>query len=56
MANIYSDILENIARVKPVTVKTVLEGREGEIAAGMRRALFEGVNPVTDPKAEALRA
>ena len=46
----YSEILENIARVKPVTVKTVLQGREGDIATGMRRALFEGVNPVTDPK------
>ena len=50
MANLYSEILENIARVKPVTVKTVLQGREGDIATGMRRALFEGVNPVTDPK------
>ena len=50
MSNLYSDILENIARVKPVTVKTVLGGREGDIATGMRRALFEGVNPVTDLK------
>ena len=50
MANLYSDILSEIRQVKPVTVKTVIEGREGDIASGMRRAVFEGVNPVTDPK------
>ena len=50
MANLYAEILNQIGQVKPVTVKTVIEGREGDMATGMRRALFDGVNPVTDPK------
>ena len=50
MSNFYAEILEQIGRVKPVTIKTVIEGREGRIADGMRRTLFDGVSPVTDPK------
>ena len=50
MSNFYAEILEQIGRVKPVTIKTVIEGTEGRIADGMRRTLFDGVSPVTDPK------
>ena len=50
MSNLYAEILEQIKRVKPVTVRTVIEGREGEIQSGLRRELREGVSPVTDPK------
>ena len=50
MSNLYAEILEQIAQVKPVTVTTVVEGREGDIASGLRRSLSEGVCPVVDPK------
>ena len=50
MANLYSEILEQINHVKPVTVKTIIEGRSGDIATGMQRCLISGVTPVTDPK------
>ena len=50
MSNCYAEILEQIAQVKPVTVKTVIRGREGLIAEGLRRTLSEGVTPVVDPK------
>ena len=50
MPNCYAEILEQIAQVKPVTVKTVITGREGLISEGLRRTLSEGVTPVVDPK------
>ena len=50
MSKFYSDILEQIAQVKPVTVKTVLQGRSGEIATGLQRDVLDGVTPVTDLK------
>ena len=50
MSNLYAELLEQIRQVKPVTVQTVVEGREGEIKTGLRRKLLEGVCPVTDPK------
>ena len=34
MSDCYAEILEQIAQVKPVTVKTVIQGREGLIAEG----------------------
>ena len=50
MSDVYAEIMEQIGRVKPVTVKTVVEGREGRLADGMHRTMSEGVIPVTDPK------
>ena len=50
MSDVYAEIMEQIGRVKPVTVKTVVEGREGLLADGMHRTMSEGVIPVTDPK------
>ncbi len=50
MANLYSEMLEQISQIRPVTVKTVIEGRSGDISTGMQRCLLEGVTPVTDLK------
>ena len=50
MSNLYSDILEQIARTRPVTVETVIHGESGLIAEGLERRLTEGVTPVVDPK------
>ena len=50
MGNLYSEVLEQIVRIRPVTVKTVIEGQSGDIATGMKRLLIDGVTPVTDPK------
>ena len=50
MPDCYAEILEQIAQVRPVTVKTVITGREGLISEGLRRTLSEGVTPVVDPK------
>ena len=50
MSNLYSEILEHLARIEPVTVETVIHGESGEIAAGLQRVLCKGVTPVIDPK------
>ena len=50
MPNLYSQILEHLARIQPVTVETVIQGESGDIATGLRRTLREGVTPVIDPK------
>ena len=50
MSNLYSEILEHLARIEPVTVETVIHGESGEIAAGLQRELSKGVTPVIDPK------
>ena len=50
MSNLYAEILNKIGQLKPVTVETVIEGRAGDMATGLRRTLTEGVSPVTDLK------
>ncbi|MBQ3380988.1 MAG: XdhC family protein [Oscillospiraceae bacterium] len=50
MSNLYAEVLEQIGRIQPVTVRTVITGREGSIETGLRRTLSEGVTPVIDPK------
>ena len=50
MSNLYSDILSQIARTRPVTVETVIRGEAGLIADGLQRRLVPGVTPVVDPK------
>ncbi|MBR3586895.1 MAG: hypothetical protein IKO00_12795, partial [Oscillospiraceae bacterium] len=50
MSNLYSDILSQIARTRPVTVETVIRGEAGLIADGLQRRLVSGVTPVVDPK------
>ena len=50
MSNFYSDILNQIIQVKPVTVETVIQGESGEIASGLNRRLISGVTPVVDLK------
>ena len=48
MSDVYAEIMEQIGRVKPVTVKTVVEGREGRLADGMHRTMSEGVRRDAD--------
>ena len=50
MSNLYSDILSQIARTRPVTMETVIRGEAGLIADGLQRRLVSGVTPVVDPK------
>ena len=54
MSNLYSDILSQIARTRPVTVETVIRGEAGLIADGLQRRLVSGVTPVVDPKGRRL--
>ncbi len=50
MGNLYSEILDSIARIQPVTVETVIQGEAGTIADGLRRRLIPSVTPVVDLK------
>ncbi len=50
MPNLYSEILDNIARTQPVTVETVVLGETGTIAEGLKRRLIPSVTPVVDLK------
>ena len=50
MSNLYADILDQIIRVRPVTVETMIQGESGEILSGLHRRLIDGVTPVVDFK------
>ena len=50
MKNQYEEILMKLDQLKPVSLKTVIHGREGSLAEGISRRLLEGVTPVTDAK------
>ena len=50
MSDLYSEILEHIGRVEPVTVETVIQGESGDLSTGLKRGLRTGVTPVIDPK------
>ena len=50
MSNLYSETLEQLGRIQPVTIETVIHGEAGDIATGLRRELRKGVTPVIDPK------
>ena len=49
MANIYQDILNQLAEHQAVSLETVFRGEAGELAGGLSRRLTE-VEPVTDLK------
>ena len=50
MPNLYSEILEQVAKTQPVTVETVIRGKSGLMSEALQRRLLPEVSPVTDPK------
>ena len=47
---LYQEIVARLEETRPVTLRTVILGREGLLAEGIRRELLEGVSPVEDAK------